>query len=234
MLHPRAPTPGTPSHHPAAPTLCARPTSPVRLPPPPRDRVLPRLGPGRRRLCRHAACRGRRDLCDRRLTNLIGELSTRSEEFRHRWAAHNVRMHTTGVKLLHHPVVGDLDLPVESFPVDGDPSQAQGLRTPHRQPAPPAVLQPPLTPRLLPLRPDQHHPRRPQPHLLAQETSRGPPTDPRRHHPRPPTRRRPVGPPPRQPFLHHHPTSGQSGGLTQPIQDSPGLARPYPVASWVL
>ncbi|HSX96717.1 MAG TPA: hypothetical protein VLG91_04900 [Streptomyces sp.] len=45
-----------------------------------------------------------RDLHDRRLTDLIGELSTRSEEFRHRWAAHNVRMHTTGVKLLHHPV----------------------------------------------------------------------------------------------------------------------------------
>ncbi|WP_051744459.1 helix-turn-helix domain-containing protein [Streptomyces yerevanensis] len=64
-----------------------------------------------------------RDLYDRRLTDLIGELSTRSEEFRHRWAAHNVRMHTTGVKLLHHPVVGDLDLPFESFPVGGDPSQ---------------------------------------------------------------------------------------------------------------
>ncbi|WSQ06627.1 helix-turn-helix transcriptional regulator [Streptomyces sp. NBC_01231] len=64
-----------------------------------------------------------RDLYDRRLTDLIGELSTRSEEFRHRWAAHNVRMHTTGVKLLHHPVVGDLDLPFETFPVGGDPSQ---------------------------------------------------------------------------------------------------------------
>src|SRR3954454_18648774 len=64
-----------------------------------------------------------RDLYDRRLTDLIGELSTRSEEFRHRWAAHNVRIHTTGVKLLHHPVVGDLDLPFETFPVGGDPSQ---------------------------------------------------------------------------------------------------------------
>ncbi|WP_242435899.1 hypothetical protein [Streptomyces sp. Root369] len=64
-----------------------------------------------------------RDLYDRRLTDLIGELSTRSEEFRRRWAAHNVRIHTTGIKLLHHPVVGDLDLPFESFPVGGDPSQ---------------------------------------------------------------------------------------------------------------
>jgi hypothetical protein len=64
-----------------------------------------------------------RDLYDRRLTDLIGELSTRSEHFRRRWAAHNVRIHTTGVKLLHHPVVGDLDLPFETFPLGADPSQ---------------------------------------------------------------------------------------------------------------
>jgi transcriptional regulator with XRE-family HTH domain len=77
-----------------------------------------------------------RDLYDRRLTDLIGELSTRSEEFRHRWAAHNVRMHTTGVKLLHHPVVGDLDLPFETFPVGGDPSQV--LLTYTAEPASPS------------------------------------------------------------------------------------------------
>ncbi|WP_234321271.1 hypothetical protein [Streptomyces katrae] len=41
----------------------------------------------------------------------IGELSNRREEFHRRWAAHNVRMHTTGVKLLHHPVIGDLACP---------------------------------------------------------------------------------------------------------------------------
>jgi hypothetical protein len=34
---------------------------------------------------------------------------------------HNVRIHTTGVKLLHHPVVGDLDLPFESFSLAADP-----------------------------------------------------------------------------------------------------------------
>jgi transcriptional regulator with XRE-family HTH domain len=54
---------------------------------------------------------------DRRLSDLIGELSTRSDEFRGRWAAHDVRIHTTGVKRIHHPVVGDLDLPFESFPL---------------------------------------------------------------------------------------------------------------------
>lgn len=61
---------------------------------------------------------------DRRLSDLIGELSTRSDEFRVRWAAHNVRIHTTGVKLIRHPIVGDLDLPFESFPLAADSSQS--------------------------------------------------------------------------------------------------------------
>ena len=65
-----------------------------------------------------------RDPYDRDLSDLIGELSTRSDEFRRRWAAHNVRIHTTGIKLLHHPVVGDLDLPFESFPLPADPGQS--------------------------------------------------------------------------------------------------------------
>ena len=65
-----------------------------------------------------------RDPYDRQLSDLIGELSTRSDEFRGRWAAHDVRIHTTGVKLLHHPVVGDLELPFESFPLAADPSQS--------------------------------------------------------------------------------------------------------------
>jgi transcriptional regulator with XRE-family HTH domain len=64
-----------------------------------------------------------RDPYDRDLSDLIGQLSTRSDEFRRRWAAHNVRIHTTGMKLLHHPVVGDLDLPFESVPLPADPGQ---------------------------------------------------------------------------------------------------------------
>ena len=71
-----------------------------------------------------------RDPYDRDLSDLIGQLSTRSEEFRRRWAAHNVRIHTSGVKLLHHPVVGDLDLPFESFPLPADPSQSLLTYTP--------------------------------------------------------------------------------------------------------
>ena len=65
-----------------------------------------------------------REPYDRQLSDLIGKLSTRSDEFRVRWAAHDVRIHTTGVKLLHHPVVGDLELPFESFPLAADPSQS--------------------------------------------------------------------------------------------------------------
>jgi hypothetical protein len=61
---------------------------------------------------------------DRKLSGLVGQLSTRSDQFRARWAAHNVQIHTTGMKLVHHPVVGDLDLPFESFPLAADLSQS--------------------------------------------------------------------------------------------------------------
>ncbi|WEK12983.1 MAG: helix-turn-helix transcriptional regulator [Candidatus Microbacterium phytovorans] len=58
---------------------------------------------------------------DRRLTDLVGELSTRSEHFRTLWAAHDVRYHRTGVKRLRHPVVGDLELTYEAFDLPADP-----------------------------------------------------------------------------------------------------------------
>ncbi|WP_030436869.1 helix-turn-helix transcriptional regulator [Actinoplanes subtropicus] len=64
------------------------------------------------------------DPYDRNLSDLIGELSTRSEVFRSRWAAHNVRQHRTGTKRLHHPVVGELLLAYESMELTADP----GLR----------------------------------------------------------------------------------------------------------
>jgi transcriptional regulator with XRE-family HTH domain len=61
-----------------------------------------------------------RDPYDRDLSDLVGELSTRSEEFRSRWAAHNVRIHRTGTKDLHHPVVGDLSLTYEMLDLSAD------------------------------------------------------------------------------------------------------------------
>jgi MmyB-like transcription regulator ligand binding domain len=57
---------------------------------------------------------------DRGLQDLVGELSTRSQEFRTRWAAHNVRQHQTGRKRLHHPVVGDLELTYEVLALPAD------------------------------------------------------------------------------------------------------------------
>ena len=57
---------------------------------------------------------------DHGLTNLVGELSTRSEEFRTRWAAHNVRLHRTGFKDIHHPAVGDLHLSFEAMDLPAD------------------------------------------------------------------------------------------------------------------
>jgi len=58
---------------------------------------------------------------DRDLSDLIGELSTRSETFRTRWAAHNVRFHRTGIKRLRHPEVGDLELTYEAMELSSDP-----------------------------------------------------------------------------------------------------------------
>lgn len=58
---------------------------------------------------------------DQKLQDLIGELSTRSEDFRRRWAAHDVRFHRTGVKQLHHPVVGEMELSFEAMTLSSDP-----------------------------------------------------------------------------------------------------------------
>ncbi|MGY1810892.1 helix-turn-helix transcriptional regulator [Blastococcus sp. SYSU D00669] len=51
-----------------------------------------------------------RDPHDKDLRELVGELSTVSEEFRTRWAAHDVRIHHAGSKQFRHPAVGPLEL----------------------------------------------------------------------------------------------------------------------------
>jgi transcriptional regulator with XRE-family HTH domain len=58
---------------------------------------------------------------DKQLIELIGELSTSSEDFRVRWAAHNVRFHRTGHKRIRHPVVGVLDLDFEAMEFPAHP-----------------------------------------------------------------------------------------------------------------
>lgn len=58
---------------------------------------------------------------DQSLHELVGELSTLSPEFRTRWSAHDVRIHTTGLKHFHHEVVGDLVLTYETVPLISEP-----------------------------------------------------------------------------------------------------------------
>lgn len=58
---------------------------------------------------------------DEELIALVGELSTRSELFRQRWASQDVRLHRSGRKRVHHPVVGQLDLDVESMEMPAEP-----------------------------------------------------------------------------------------------------------------
>ncbi len=60
---------------------------------------------------------------DRLLSELIGELTTRSTQFSALWATHNVRWHTTGMKRFHHRVVGDLSLAYEGLALPADPGQ---------------------------------------------------------------------------------------------------------------
>jgi transcriptional regulator with XRE-family HTH domain len=57
---------------------------------------------------------------DRKFTDLVGELSTRSEEFRTWWASHNVRLHRTSTKKIQHPVAGEIELTGEALVLPGD------------------------------------------------------------------------------------------------------------------
>ncbi|MCV2490950.1 helix-turn-helix transcriptional regulator [Geodermatophilus sp. YIM 151500] len=58
---------------------------------------------------------------DKELIELVGELSTRSEVFRRRWASHDVQFHRSGQKRLRHPVVGQLDLDFEGMEIASAP-----------------------------------------------------------------------------------------------------------------
>lgn len=57
----------------------------------------------------------------RALSDLVGELSVNSEDFRTLWASHDVREHRTGLKHFHHPIVGDLDLNFEAMNLESEP-----------------------------------------------------------------------------------------------------------------
>lgn len=52
---------------------------------------------------------------DRGIQDLVGELSTRSDEFRSKWAMHDVRLHGNGKKTFRHPVIGEVSLHFENL-----------------------------------------------------------------------------------------------------------------------
>jgi transcriptional regulator with XRE-family HTH domain len=63
------------------------------------------------------------DLDDPALTDLVGELSLKSERFRKLWARHVVHDKADGDKRFVHPLVGPVDLRYESFTVNGAAGQ---------------------------------------------------------------------------------------------------------------
>jgi transcriptional regulator with XRE-family HTH domain len=83
-------------------------------------------------LVAHLRSEAGRNPYDRELSDLVGELSTRSDEFRVRWAAHNVRFHRTGTKRIHHPLVGELDLSYESMELSADDGLSVAIFTAER------------------------------------------------------------------------------------------------------
>lgn len=66
---------------------------------------------------------------DKALIELVGELSTRSELFRQRWASQDVRYHRSGRKRLRHPVVGQLDLDFEAMELPSEPGLQLNIYT---------------------------------------------------------------------------------------------------------
>jgi transcriptional regulator with XRE-family HTH domain len=66
---------------------------------------------------------------DAALIRLVGELSTQSELFRERWASRDVVYHRSGIKRLHHPVVGNLDLNYESMELPSEPGLVMNVYT---------------------------------------------------------------------------------------------------------
>ncbi|MFI5606398.1 helix-turn-helix domain-containing protein [Amycolatopsis sp. NPDC051903] len=73
---------------------------------------------------------------DPALTELVGELSVKSDEFRTLWAAHNVKRKTHETLRLRHPLVGELSLHYETLVLPGD--QEQALSIYHAEPASPS------------------------------------------------------------------------------------------------
>lgn len=60
---------------------------------------------------------------DRSLTDLVGELASKSDEFRTRWGAHDVVLHQSGKKQINHPIVGLIEISYDVLDLPADPGQ---------------------------------------------------------------------------------------------------------------
>ncbi|WP_193607202.1 helix-turn-helix domain-containing protein [Nocardioides lijunqiniae] len=70
-----------------------------------------------------------RDPSNKSLTQLVGELATRSDEFRVRWGRHDVRLHYRGDKRFEHPVVGELTLAFDALELPAERGQTLTVYT---------------------------------------------------------------------------------------------------------
>jgi hypothetical protein len=66
---------------------------------------------------------------DPRLIELVGELSTRDQQFARWWGDHRVAARTVGTKTLAHPVVGELVLDWDTLTATTDPDQHLTVRS---------------------------------------------------------------------------------------------------------
>lgn len=62
------------------------------------------------------------DPSDRQLAALVGELATRSTEFRTWWGSHTVRTHISGTKRIDHPIVGEMALSYQTLTIQSTPN----------------------------------------------------------------------------------------------------------------
>jgi hypothetical protein len=109
-----------------------------------------------------------RDPYSKALTDLVGELATRSDDFRTRWAAHNVRLHHTGVKHFQHPSSAASTSPSRPChypPTPASPSPPTAPKPAPRPTTPCACWRAGLPPRRRTLRPISSACTRPYPAL---------------------------------------------------------------------
>ncbi|GII27052.1 transcriptional regulator [Planotetraspora mira] len=77
------------------------------------------------------------DVDDPRLTDLVGELSVRSEIFRRLWARQDVRARRCGSSVIDHPQVGPLELRFEKLLISGTNGQLLVIK--HAEPGSPTA-----------------------------------------------------------------------------------------------